>query len=82
MINNILRLDPQASQGDVGLAVGLLTSQPPEVQDPGDPQESKTSAETWESQKGKAGTKSFGRSHNFVLTIFLSFLLSKIITTK
>ncbi|XP_056910929.1 ubiquitin carboxyl-terminal hydrolase 28 isoform X3 [Takifugu flavidus] len=40
-----------ASQGDVGLAVGLLTSQPPEVQDPGDPQESKTSDETWESQK-------------------------------
>lgn len=39
----------QASQGDVGQAVGLLTTQPPE--EPGDPQES---AETWEGQKGEA----------------------------
>lgn len=52
MINNKLGLGLQASQGDVGQAVGLLTSQPPEVQDPGDPQESKGSDETWEAQKG------------------------------
>ncbi|XP_054481245.1 ubiquitin carboxyl-terminal hydrolase 28 [Anoplopoma fimbria] len=41
-----------ASQGDVGNAVGLLTTQSAEFQDPGDPQESGTSAETWEGQKG------------------------------
>ncbi|CAG12328.1 unnamed protein product, partial [Tetraodon nigroviridis] len=41
-----------ASQGDVGQAVGLLTSQPLEVRDPGDPQESKSTDETWRAQKG------------------------------
>ncbi|XP_078121851.1 ubiquitin carboxyl-terminal hydrolase 28 [Sander vitreus] len=41
-----------ASQGDVGHAVGLLTTQSAEVQDPGEPQESGTSAEAWEGQKG------------------------------
>ncbi|XP_034744925.1 ubiquitin carboxyl-terminal hydrolase 28 isoform X3 [Etheostoma cragini] len=41
-----------ASQGDVGHAVGLLTSQSAEVQDPGEPQESGTSAEAWKGQKG------------------------------
>uniref|UniRef100_A0A671W7T9 Ubiquitin carboxyl-terminal hydrolase n=1 Tax=Sparus aurata TaxID=8175 RepID=A0A671W7T9_SPAAU len=40
-----------ASQGDIGHAVGLLTTQPAEVQDPGEPQESGTSGETWEGQK-------------------------------
>ncbi|KAM7397540.1 hypothetical protein PAMA_005711 [Pampus argenteus] len=40
----------KASQGDVGHAVGLLTTQP-EVQDPGEPQESRTSAAAWEGQK-------------------------------
>ncbi|KAM9347950.1 ubiquitin carboxyl-terminal hydrolase 28 isoform 2-T2 [Symphorus nematophorus] len=42
-----------ASQGDIGHAVGLLTTQPAEVQDPGEPQESGTSAEAWEGQKGQ-----------------------------
>nr|XP_046266749.1 ubiquitin carboxyl-terminal hydrolase 28 isoform X2 [Scatophagus argus] len=41
-----------ASQGDVGHAVGLLTTQPAEVQDPGQPQESGTSGEARESQTG------------------------------
>ncbi|KAL7389276.1 hypothetical protein ABVT39_000938 [Epinephelus coioides] len=40
-----------ASQGDIGHAVGLLTTQTAEVQDPGEPQESGTSAEAWEGQK-------------------------------
>ncbi|XP_041657432.1 ubiquitin carboxyl-terminal hydrolase 28 isoform X3 [Cheilinus undulatus] len=40
-----------ASQGDVGHAVGLLTTQPAEVQDPGEPQPLETSAEAWEAQK-------------------------------
>lgn len=47
----------KASQGDIGHAVGLLTTQPAEVQDPGEPQESGTSGETWEGQKGTFGTK-------------------------
>ncbi|KAI3373959.1 hypothetical protein L3Q82_022522 [Scortum barcoo] len=41
-----------ASQGDIGHAVGLLTTQPAEVQDPGEPQELRTSGEVWEGQKG------------------------------
>uniref|UniRef100_UPI0037E71E01 ubiquitin carboxyl-terminal hydrolase 28 isoform X2 n=1 Tax=Semicossyphus pulcher TaxID=241346 RepID=UPI0037E71E01 len=41
-----------ASQGDIGHAVGLLTTQPAEVQDPGEPQQSGTSGEEWEGQKG------------------------------
>nr|XP_019952865.1 PREDICTED: ubiquitin carboxyl-terminal hydrolase 28 isoform X4 [Paralichthys olivaceus] len=41
-----------ASQGDVGHAVGLLTAQPAEVQDPGEPQESEAPGEAWEGQKG------------------------------
>ncbi|XP_044077692.1 ubiquitin carboxyl-terminal hydrolase 28 isoform X3 [Siniperca chuatsi] len=41
-----------ASQGDIGHAVGLLTTQPAEVQDLGEPQESGTSGEAWEGQKG------------------------------
>ncbi|CAJ1063347.1 ubiquitin carboxyl-terminal hydrolase 28 isoform X2 [Xyrichtys novacula] len=40
-----------ASQGDIGHAVGLLTTQPAEVQDPGEQQQSGTSAEAWEGQK-------------------------------
>ncbi|XP_037604099.1 ubiquitin carboxyl-terminal hydrolase 28 isoform X2 [Sebastes umbrosus] len=40
-----------ASQGDIGHAVGLLTTQSAEVQDPGEPQELATSAEAWEGQK-------------------------------
>uniref|UniRef100_A0A3B4WQQ9 ubiquitinyl hydrolase 1 n=1 Tax=Seriola lalandi dorsalis TaxID=1841481 RepID=A0A3B4WQQ9_SERLL len=40
-----------ASQGDIGHAVGLLTTQTAEVQDPGEPQELKTSEEAWEGQK-------------------------------
>uniref|UniRef100_A0A8C4ETD0 ubiquitinyl hydrolase 1 n=1 Tax=Dicentrarchus labrax TaxID=13489 RepID=A0A8C4ETD0_DICLA len=46
-----------ASQGDIGHAVGLLTTQPAEVQDPGEPQELETSGEAWEGQKGTLGTK-------------------------
>ncbi|XP_041864184.1 ubiquitin carboxyl-terminal hydrolase 28 isoform X2 [Melanotaenia boesemani] len=42
----------KASQGDIGHAVGLLTTQPAEVQDPAEPQESGISGETWEGQKG------------------------------
>ncbi|KAM4545798.1 ubiquitin carboxyl-terminal hydrolase 28 isoform 1-T1 [Odontesthes bonariensis] len=42
----------KASQGDIGHAVGLLTTQPAEIQDPAEPQESETSGETWEGQKG------------------------------
>ncbi|KAG8008466.1 Ubiquitin carboxyl-terminal hydrolase 28, partial [Nibea albiflora] len=41
-----------ASQGDIGHAVGLLTTQTAEVQDSGEPQESGTSGEAWEGQKG------------------------------
>ncbi|XP_070699223.1 ubiquitin carboxyl-terminal hydrolase 28 isoform X1 [Pempheris klunzingeri] len=41
-----------ASQGDIGHAVGLLTTQPAEVQDPGEAQESGTTGEVWEGQKG------------------------------
>ncbi|XP_071398994.1 ubiquitin carboxyl-terminal hydrolase 28 [Centroberyx affinis] len=41
-----------ASQGDIGHAVGLLTTQPPEVQDSGEPQESEPNGEAWEAQKG------------------------------
>ncbi|XP_059208231.1 ubiquitin carboxyl-terminal hydrolase 28 [Centropristis striata] len=41
-----------ASQGDIGHAVGLLTTQSADVQDPGEPQELGTSAEAWEGQKG------------------------------
>lgn len=59
---------PQASQGDVGQAVGLLTSQPPEVQDPGDPQESKSADETWKAQKGTRGTEP---GSNLLLESFL-----------
>lgn len=46
----------QASQGDIGHAVGLLTTQSADVQDPGEPQESETSGEAWEGQKGTRGT--------------------------
>uniref|UniRef100_A0A1A7X853 ubiquitinyl hydrolase 1 n=1 Tax=Iconisemion striatum TaxID=60296 RepID=A0A1A7X853_9TELE len=42
----------KASQGDVGHAVGLLTTQTAEVQEPAEPQESGSSGETWEGQKG------------------------------
>lgn len=42
----------KVSQGDIGHAVGLLTTQTAEVQDPGEPQESGTSGEAWEGQKG------------------------------
>lgn len=59
VITCVLVCVPQATQGDVGQAVGLLTSQPPEVQDPGDPQESKSADETWEAEKGTPGTKPF-----------------------
>ncbi|KAM3601776.1 uncharacterized protein V6R79_018744 [Siganus canaliculatus] len=48
----ILHRALNASQGDIGHAVGLLTTQPAEVQDPGEPQESGTSGEAWEAQKG------------------------------
>lgn len=40
-----------ASQGDIGHAVGLLTTQPTEVQEPGEPQHPATSTEVWEGQK-------------------------------
>ncbi|KAM4547480.1 ubiquitin carboxyl-terminal hydrolase 28 [Fundulus diaphanus] len=42
----------KASQGDVGHAVGLLTTQSVEVQDSAEPQDSGTSAETWDGQRG------------------------------
>lgn len=45
----------KVSQGDIGHAVGLLTTQNAEVQDPGEPQESGTSGEAWEGQKGTLG---------------------------
>ncbi|KAM6911946.1 ubiquitin carboxyl-terminal hydrolase 28 isoform 2-T2 [Lycodopsis pacificus] len=48
----ILHKALNASQGDIGNAVGLLTTQSAEVQDPGEPQELGTSAEAWEGQKG------------------------------
>lgn len=44
----------QASQGDVGHAVGLLTTQPAEVQDPGETQKPGIPEEVWEGQKGTA----------------------------
>lgn len=43
---------PQASRGDIGHAVGLLTSQPQQVHDPGDPQQPAASGETWDGQSG------------------------------
>lgn len=51
---NLLHVSPvsKASRGDVGHAVGLLTSQPAEVQDPGDSQDPAASGETWEGHKG------------------------------
>lgn len=55
-ISKISALLFKASQGDIGHAVGLLTTQPAEVQDPGEPQESGTSGETWEGQKGTLRT--------------------------
>ncbi|XP_034461678.1 ubiquitin carboxyl-terminal hydrolase 28 isoform X1 [Hippoglossus hippoglossus] len=42
----------KASQGDVGHAVGLLTTQPAEVQDPGEPEETGAPEEAWEGPKG------------------------------
>lgn len=45
----------KVSQGDIGHAVGLLTTQTAEVQDPGEPQESGISGEAWEGQKGTLG---------------------------
>ncbi|XP_068456106.1 ubiquitin carboxyl-terminal hydrolase 28 isoform X3 [Clinocottus analis] len=50
--SQILSRALNASQGDIGTAVGLLTTQSAEVQDPGEPQELATSAEAWEGQKG------------------------------
>ncbi|KAF3705855.1 Ubiquitin carboxyl-terminal hydrolase 28 [Channa argus] len=41
-----------ASQGDIGHAVGLLTAQPAEVQNPRETQESRTSGEDWVGEKG------------------------------
>ncbi|XP_026184936.1 ubiquitin carboxyl-terminal hydrolase 28 isoform X3 [Mastacembelus armatus] len=41
-----------ASQGDIGHAVALLTTQSGEVQDSGETQESRTSGEPWQGQKG------------------------------
>ncbi|CAK6964536.1 ubiquitin carboxyl-terminal hydrolase 28 isoform X1 [Scomber scombrus] len=41
-----------ASQGDIGHAVGLLTTQSAEVQDPGELQETETPEVAWEGQKG------------------------------
>lgn len=48
---------PKASRGDIGHAVGLLTSQPQPVHDPGDPQQPAASGETWEGQSGTLDTK-------------------------
>ncbi|XP_061608028.1 ubiquitin carboxyl-terminal hydrolase 28 isoform X2 [Phyllopteryx taeniolatus] len=42
----------KASRGDIGHAVGLLTSPSAEVRDAGEPQESGTPAGAWEGQKG------------------------------
>lgn len=64
--NNILNICPlsfpcllffKASQGDIGHAVGLLTTHPAEVQDPGETQESGNSGEAWEGQKGTTRDK-------------------------
>lgn len=52
----------KVSQGDIGHAVGLLTTQTAEVQDPGEPQESGTSGEAWEGQKGTLGMQIDTRS--------------------
>lgn len=48
---------PKASRGDIGHAVGLLTSQPQQVHDPGDPQQPAASGEAWEAQSGTLDTK-------------------------
>ncbi|XP_077360663.1 ubiquitin carboxyl-terminal hydrolase 28 isoform X2 [Festucalex cinctus] len=42
----------RASRGDIGHAVGLLTSRPAEVRDAGEPQESVMPVRAWEGQKG------------------------------
>ncbi|XP_061658298.1 ubiquitin carboxyl-terminal hydrolase 28 isoform X4 [Syngnathoides biaculeatus] len=42
----------KACRGDIGHAVGLLTSQPTEAGDAGEPRESGTPAGAWEGQKG------------------------------
>ena len=44
-------LDLKASQGDVGHAVGLLTTKPAELHDAGEDPDSHTQA--WEAQKGR-----------------------------
>nr|XP_061818792.1 ubiquitin carboxyl-terminal hydrolase 28-like isoform X2 [Nerophis lumbriciformis] len=41
----------KASQGDIGHAVGLLTTQPAEVRDAKEPQQSETPCVAWEGQK-------------------------------
>ncbi|XP_061905003.1 ubiquitin carboxyl-terminal hydrolase 28 isoform X2 [Entelurus aequoreus] len=43
----------KASQGDVGHAVGLLTTQPAEVRDAKEPQQSETPCVAWEGQKDR-----------------------------
>ncbi|KAM4619759.1 ubiquitin carboxyl-terminal hydrolase 28 [Polymixia lowei] len=48
----ILHRALDASQGDISHAVGLLTTQPPEVQDPGELQDPEPHGEAWEAQKG------------------------------
>lgn len=57
----------KASQGDIGHAVGLLTTQPAEVRDPGEPQEAGTSEEAWEGQKG-TGTATAGNNQQQLST--------------
>lgn len=51
----------KASQGDVGHAVGLLTAQTAEVQDPGDHQDPGAPGESWDDQKGEILKHIFSR---------------------
>ncbi|XP_030009701.1 ubiquitin carboxyl-terminal hydrolase 28 isoform X3 [Sphaeramia orbicularis] len=48
----ILHRALNASQGDIGHAVGLLTTQTAEVQDPGEAQQPGTTGQNWEGHKG------------------------------
>lgn len=56
-------LCPKASRGDIGHAVGLLTSQPQQAHDPGDPQQPAVSGETWEGQSGTLDAKHIDLKH-------------------
>lgn len=58
----------------MGHAVGLLTTQPAQVQDPGEPQDSGTSGSTWEGQKGTHGANNWPHLKAEKKRVWLSML--------